>query len=238
MRFCGPAAIAAALLVAAPAHAGGVKTQLTFEYYAVDGRSALEVINSMLSKGPDHGGDHAYATTRVDVEPTLRHADSNGCSAGDLTLEARFTVTLPRHRAPATMSSSTRAQYNRLLGVLKTHELKHEKIFKGCLNEIHRQVMALPPARSCVAFSREVKAISDREWARCGELNQALDDQDGARHDSMPLIADALREVAAIQKRAAFSARSDSGQTEDRRRSTRAAPAGDPSDLIINPSTH
>ena len=237
MGICGPAACAAALLMAAPAFAGGIKTQLNYEYYAVDGRSALDVINSMLRHGPDYGGDHAYATTKVDVDPKLAPSAGGSCSGSNLTLEARFTVTLPRHSAPATMAPSTRAQYSRFLGELKTHELKHEKIFKGCLDVIQRQVRSLPPAPSCAAFSQQVQAISDREWARCRVLNQALDDHDGARHDSMPLIADALKEVASIQSRAAFAPSRPEDRHTENRRPARNALSGDPSDLVINPST-
>ncbi|MGE0231131.1 MAG: DUF922 domain-containing protein, partial [Flavobacteriaceae bacterium] len=205
MRVLRLAACAAALLTVVPAMAGGVKSQLNYDYYAVEGRSPLEVINSMLSSGPRHGDGHAYATTKVDVEPQLSYAEGAGCRAGDLTLQAEFTITLPRHRAPAMMTSSTRAQYDRLLAMLKTHELKHEKIFNDCMQAMHRQIMALPPAPSCVAFSRQVKEISDREWARCGVLNQALDEHDGARHDTLPLIADALKDVARAEASVAFS---------------------------------
>lgn len=222
----------AAILMTAPAWAGGVKQQIEYKHYAVEGASALQVINSMLRAGPDYGGAHAYATTQVDVEPAMSRSLENGCRAEDLTLNARFTITLPRHGAPGQLGFATRRQYERLVGILKAHELEHQRIFRGCLDEMHKQIMALPPARSCAAFSRQVRAISDREWARCKVLNQALDDRDGARHDELPLIADALREAAQAQARAAFAP--TRAPRETGRRIEAMTPSGDPSELVVN----
>lgn len=199
------AAMILVLMPGAQALAGGVKSATDYLEYPVSGDSALAIVQSMLAGGPHYNGGHAYATTEVKVDPDTVQDTSNGCRAADLTLNARFTISLPRHNSRARLSSRVGREYDSLHKVLLEHENKHRQIFLGCLNRMHQRIMALPAADNCAAFSRQVKRITDEEWENCRALNQALDLKDGRRHDTLPLIATALAEAnGARRSTAAF----------------------------------
>lgn len=205
-RLAGSAGIAItmAALIAAPALAGGVVGKTRYEYYTISGTSALDMVQSMLKKGPGYERGHAYALIEAKVKPVTKNSRGPGCKAADLTLNAQYTITLPRHEAPAALPSSVRKNYQRLSTILKSHEEKHRTIFNGCLKRMHQRIMALPAAKSCVVYSREVKKITKEEWARCDQINAALDKRDGNRHDTLPLIAQALNEAATARSQVAF----------------------------------
>lgn len=221
------------MLAAAPAFAGGLKTSLEYQYYAIDGQTSLQIVASMLQQGPRVNRRHAYATTQTKISHDLDFNGGGNCEAPDLTLTARFTVTLPRHRSPASMSPAVRGQYNRLMKIVLDHENEHVRLHKACVQRIQGRISQLNKPRSCNEFMWQAKTIVKEEWARCEEQDEALDKRDADRHDRLPLIADALKEVDQVKARAA--ANSSSRGSGGGSRASAFAPSGDPSDLVVNP---
>ncbi|MCB1474648.1 MAG: DUF922 domain-containing protein [Rhodobiaceae bacterium] len=219
------------MLAAAPAWAGGLKTSVEYQYYAIDGRTPLQVVASMLQQGPRVNRRHAYATTQTKIENGLGFNGGGNCEAPDLTLQAKFLVTLPKHRSPGSLPASTRTQYNRLMKVILDHENEHVRLHKACVQKMYSRISRLQKPRSCNEFMWQAKAIVKEEWARCEQQDEALDSRDADRHDRLPLIAEALKEVDQAKARAA----SNTTQSRSSRSSASAfAPTGDPSDLVIN----
>lgn len=220
-------------LAAVPASAGGLKTGVDYKYYAIDGRTSLEVVASMLRQGPRVNRNHAYATTQTRISDDLDFNGAGNCEAPDVTFTARFVVTLPKHRSPGSMPSSVRGQYNRLMKIILDHENEHVRLQKVCVQKMYNRISKITRPRSCNEFMWQAKAIVKEEWSLCKKQNDALDSRDRDRHDRMPMIAEALKEVEQI-KAARAAGQTSQPRSSGGSRASAFAPTGEPSDLVIN----
>src|SRR5436305_4430896 len=71
-------------------------TTTKYQYYSINGTSALEVYKSMLVRGPRVNGAKAYAATSAQTAPSGYMVAGQSCRARNLKLKIDFVIQLPR----------------------------------------------------------------------------------------------------------------------------------------------
>jgi predicted secreted Zn-dependent protease len=158
-----------------------------YSYYAVNGRSAEEVYQAMLSRGPKVNGVRAYAATTATTTQGGHMAQGGSCKIQNYKLSLEFVIKLPKIRNEKVLSAGDRKRWQQFASFLKKHEEHHRTIWLGCAAELERRVKAIK-VKSCDATSRRAQALWDKIRAACSRKHDAFDTAEQKRLMQHPFV--------------------------------------------------
>jgi predicted secreted Zn-dependent protease len=196
----GGLVLASSLAMARPAN------NTAYEYYTVAGRSAAELHNNMIRRGPHLSGKNAYALTTMKSAQTGKLVQGKTCRASDYNVNMSFRMRLPRLRPGVKLSGAERGRWNAFAAFVRNHEETHRAIWLGCANEMERRVRTIS-AKSCGAWEAAEKKIVASIVFSCNAKHQAFDSAEQRRLAHHPFVRAAfgggVKAVAAKKRRKA-----------------------------------
>lgn len=177
----GALALASGLALARPAN------DTAYEYYTVAGRSAAELHNNMIRRGPHLSGKNAYALTTMKSAQTGKLIQGKTCRVSDYNVNMSFKMRLPKLREGMKLSGTERGRWNAFAAFVRKHEETHRAIWIGCANDIERRVRAIS-ARSCGAWEASEKKIVASIVFSCNAKHQAFDSAEQRRLARHPFV--------------------------------------------------
>ncbi len=168
VAMCLPIAVWASF-----AHAGTIATT-RYDYYAISGKTLVDIYDSMLRRGPHVDGAKAYASTSATSSQEGKLVGRNNCRIEDYRLKIDFVIRLPKIKEETKLSSAERTRFQRFSQFLKKHEETHRSIWLECAAKLGAKVAKIS-AKSC----NEAETRSEKLWAEmrrsCNQRHQAFD---------------------------------------------------------------
>jgi predicted secreted Zn-dependent protease len=164
----GALVLASGVALARPAN------DTAYEYYSVAGKSAAEIHNNMIRRGPHLSGKNAYALTTMKSAQTGKLIQGKTCRVSDYNVNMSFKMRLPRLRDGVKLSGAERGRWNAFAAFVRRHEETHRAIWLGCAKEMERRVRAIS-AKSCGAWEAAEKKIVAAVVSSCNAKHQAFD---------------------------------------------------------------
>ena len=178
------------------AHAAGPKVAVNYQYYAVSGTSAVQLMRDLHLHGPTVDGAGAYAMTESSFSQSGQMVQGKGCSAPRYTIGMSFTITLPAAQDLPEASTRVRKAWRSFYGFVKKHEETHKAIWLSCAATMQSKIRALR-TKTCEALQSRATQILESESAKCRRKHDAFDRSERSRLRAQPLIQQALRALKA-----------------------------------------
>jgi predicted secreted Zn-dependent protease len=172
------------------------KSTTHYSFYQVKGKSAQEVYNAIMSRGPMVNGVKAYASTSATSSHEGKLLPGQQCSVIDYRITIDFTILLPRLANEKALKSTTRKRWRSFSAFLKSHEEKHRAIWLECAQELEDQVRALR-ADNCEEIDREAARLWDQVHAQCNLRHDVFDSAEQKRLAVHPFVSQVTRQSRA-----------------------------------------
>ncbi|HHN72565.1 MAG TPA: DUF922 domain-containing protein [Thermopetrobacter sp.] len=178
----------AALAVAAPEAAAELHITHSRGVFPVRGQTPTAVVRDLLRSGPLVSGQHAFARTRMKATMEAEFRGVRGdCRVRRLRLRVSFRTLLPRAVSYRRFSPPLRREWRAFVKALRRHENKHQRIWKGCLQDADRRLRRMR-ASSCGSLDARVKAAFRRILGRCDARHEAFDRSERAKALRLPFV--------------------------------------------------
>jgi predicted secreted Zn-dependent protease len=177
--------------------AAGPKVVVSYQYYPVSGKTALELMRNLHLHGPTVAGAGAYATIQSAFSESGAVVQGKGCRVPRYTIGMSFTITLPVAQDLPEASPRVRKAWQSFYNFVKRHEETHKAIWVGCATAMQAQVRALS-ARSCEVLQQRAAQIVARGQAQCRRKQDAFDRSERSRLKAQPLLQQALRALKVL----------------------------------------
>lgn len=168
------ACLAICLSLPAASAVAGTIASTSYQYYFVSGRSAVDLYDSMLKRGPHVDGEKAYAATSATSSQDGRLVQGKSCRIEDYKVKINFVIRLPKLRDAAKLPAAERQRFDRFAQFLRRHEETHRSIWLDCAAGLEAKVDRIV-AKTC----GEAEAKADRLWTdmrkSCALKHQAFD---------------------------------------------------------------
>jgi predicted secreted Zn-dependent protease len=158
-----------------------------YDYYLISGRSAADLYNAMLKRGPRVDGDEAYAATSATSSQHGQLVAGKTCRMRDYRVTIDFVIRLPKLKTPASLPTADRRRFQQFMDFLRQHEETHRAIWLQCAAELEARAARLG-AKSCSAL----EARSEKLWTdvrrTCSLRHQAFDAKEQKRLLQQPFL--------------------------------------------------
>lgn len=150
-----------------------------------------ESVERYAFSAPDIGAayDAMYAASPVTIDGTARsaaadydwvwwfwpEADGAGCSAARVVIDGTSTIILPHWQDVADAPAQARAEWQRHMAALRSHERQHVEIARAVAEEMADALQAMPPEPTCAAFEQRARQISEHYFDEAARRNAAFD---------------------------------------------------------------
>lgn len=182
---------------AAPAaDAAGPKVAVDYQYYAVNGTTAVQLMRDLHLHGPTVDGAGAYASTQSAFSESGQVVQGKGCSVPRYTIGLSFTITLPAAQDLPEASPRIKKAWRSFYSFVKKHEETHKSIWVSCAATMQAKVRALR-MKTCDGLQSRAAQIIESESAKCRRKHDAFDRSERSRLKAQPLIQQALRALKA-----------------------------------------
>ena len=137
------------------------RSNVSVDYYAIDGDSTAALDREIRRKGPRIAdGRHAVAVARIKMQPRVRYAPGqSGCRVSSAKVHVDARVTLPRFVGQNRASRKVNEAWNNIDRYTRLHEAVHVEIAFRFAKVMERELLALPPKRNC-ALAREAASAT------------------------------------------------------------------------------
>lgn len=169
-----PAALAAGIAAAVSAADAGTITSTRYDYYLISGRSAAELYDAMLHRGPHVDGDKAYAATSATSSQHGKLVAGNSCSVRDYSVRIDFVIRLPKLRVGAALTRTERQRFQQFSSFLRHHEETHRSIWLDCAAKLEEKVDRIS-APTCGEAERRSESLWQDMRKSCSLKHQAFD---------------------------------------------------------------
>ena len=149
-------------------------TTTKYQYYSINGASALEVYKSMLDNGPRVNGAKAYAATSAQTLPTGYAVDGQTCRAHNLKLKINFVIQLPQMTNENRLPPLIRSKWQQFSEFVKKHEETHRSIWMGCAREFEARAASLRSG-DCESVDAEAAQLWNEIRMSCDRKHAAFD---------------------------------------------------------------
>jgi len=163
------------------------KSKTKYTYYAISGKSARNLYQQMISRGPHVSGDRALAATSVTTQQTGDLGGKSSCRVRNYKLTMDFTIRLPKVANEKALSPRLRRNWRKFYKFVRAHERRHRAIWIGCANSIERQVRKLR-SKSCRKVDSQANKIFKQVSASCSRKHDAFDRAEQKRLARHPLV--------------------------------------------------
>lgn len=168
--FLHPAsALALALFLFGPAVAEAASVTRTYSYFTIGGASLEDLQEQLNTRGPvvkSTGQRHPGATVMEFTKRLQYRGRKGACRIGKADVSVKASITLPRWTAPKNASAEARLVWDTLSSDIKRHEEAHVNIAKKYANEIERELLAVPPQKTCEIAAEKGREVFRRGLAR------------------------------------------------------------------------
>lgn len=178
------------------AQAAGPKVAVNYQYYAVNGTSAVQLMRDLHLHGPTVDGAGAYATTESSFSESGQLVQGKGCSVPRYTIGLSFTITLPAAQDLPDASPRIKKAWRSFYGFVKKHEETHKAIWISCAASMQAKIRSLR-MKTCEGVQSKAAQILESESAKCRRKHDAFDRSERSRLKAQPLIQQALRALQA-----------------------------------------
>jgi predicted secreted Zn-dependent protease len=168
------------------------KVSTKYTYYNINGGSARNLYQQMISRGPHVSGERALAATSAETRQRGEFVSGSSCRVKNYEISINFTMRLPKVANERKMPKRLRAHWRKFYKFVRRHEERHKQIWVACARDVERRVRAIR-ARSCSAADREANRIFKTVAAACEKKHDAFDRAEQKRLSRNPLIVAAKR---------------------------------------------
>lgn len=168
------------------------RTKTKYTYYTISGKSARNLYQQMVSRGPHVSGDRALAATSVTTQQTGELSGNSSCRVRNYKLSMDFTIRLPKVRNEKSLAPRLRKTWKAFYKFVRRHEQRHRAIWIGCAANIEKQVRKIR-ASSCRKVDRLANSIFKKVSASCERKHDAFDKAEQRRLARHPLVVAAKR---------------------------------------------
>lgn len=206
------AATASAVLLSGIVHAKP-RTTTKYTYYSISGKSARNLYQQMVSRGPHVSGDRALAATSVTTQQTGELGGKSSCRVNNYKLSMDFTIRLPKVRNEKSLPPRLRKTWKAFYKFVRRHEQRHRSIWIGCAASIESQVRKIRSS-SCRKVDRLANSIFKKVSATCERKHDAFDRAEQKRLARHPLVIAAKRVPRKTRTAKAKRSNTGSGSTK------------------------
>ena len=183
--------LSAAITVPPPASAKP-RTKTKYTYYTISGKSARNLYQQMVSRGPHVSGDRALAATSVKTQQTGELSGKSTCRVRNYKLSMDFTIRLPKVRNEKSLTPRLRKRWKAFYQFVRRHEQRHRSIWIGCAKRIEREVRKVR-SKSCRKVDQKANEIFKKLSAACDKQHNRFDAAEQKRLARHPLVVAAQR---------------------------------------------
>ncbi|WP_117191240.1 DUF922 domain-containing Zn-dependent protease [Rhizobium terrae] len=155
----------------------------TYAYFKIGGRTAEDLDKELERRGPltrTTGHRHPGAT-EIKFGGDVTYVEKSGrCSVGGVRVTLRTHIILPRWANRGRATADLGFIWDTLSTDIKRHEERHAEIARNHARQLERELLTLPPARTCDALEKQVAEITrrsleshDREQLRFDQVEAA-----------------------------------------------------------------
>jgi predicted secreted Zn-dependent protease len=164
-----------------------------YVYYPIKGKSAVELYDAMISKGPHVNGAKAYASTSATSSQEGRLVAGEQCRVIDYKFTIEFVINLPRPESMKMLKGKTRQRWEAFSTFLRKHEETHRSIWLKCAKELEQQVRAIRED-DCDEVDRRAAELWETIRAQCNLKHDAFDAAEQKRLASHPFVRMVIRQ--------------------------------------------
>jgi predicted secreted Zn-dependent protease len=171
-------ALVAALAAATPLGAQAASLSKTYSYFAVTGKSAEQLENSMLKRGPKVGNSRSGhpGATKLTFSGGVKYDETKrGCRVASASYHVKANVILPLWRNRHKGDESLVFVWDTLSQDIRRHEESHIVIAKNHARMIEDKARALPAAADCKVLQKKVDALTEAILAKHDAAQQQFD---------------------------------------------------------------
>ena len=168
------------------------KVSTKYTYYKINGSSARNLYQQMISRGPHVSGERALAATSAETRQRGEFVSGSSCRVKNYEISINFTMRLPKVANERKMPKRLRAHWRKFYKFVRRHEERHKQIWISCARDVERRVRAIR-AKSCSAADRQANRIFRTIAAACEKKHDAFDRAEQKRLSRNPLIVAAKR---------------------------------------------
>jgi predicted secreted Zn-dependent protease len=152
-------------LEAAPEAPWG-RTTIDLRYYELAGTTE-EALREEIRSLRVARGMRSYGDTQWQIRTTYDFATSeNDCRPTRVDVLLELRVTLPRLRSPGALSDDERADWQRFVRALRSHEAGHKQIAVECAEQVATALAAVPRMR-CDALGDAMQSVTEEVTSTC-----------------------------------------------------------------------
>jgi predicted secreted Zn-dependent protease len=145
-----------------------------YQYYSINGNSALEVYKSMLNRGPRVNGAKAYAATSAQSSQAGFLVQGQSCRIRNYRVKIDFVIKLPRMTNEGRLPPLIRSKWQQFSTFLKKHEETHRAIWMGCAKEFEGKIASLKSG-DCDSLDTQAAQLWDKIRTACDRKHAAFD---------------------------------------------------------------
>jgi predicted secreted Zn-dependent protease len=168
-----------------------IRQNSSYNYFRIQGHSAVEIYKSLLKHAKGPAGHDAYATTTIQVFQKSRFSSGASCKLDQIELQAIFKISLPKLNSSPSTPSVARSWQN-FAGTLRNHEEHHRSLWMGCVGKLEAQVRNLQ-ASSCDSLKVKLKQSWKKIERLCMAENNAFDKAEQINLLKQPFIKMVVR---------------------------------------------
>ncbi|KQV81663.1 DUF922 domain-containing protein [Rhizobium sp. Root1220] len=147
-----------------PATAAVVATK-SYSYFTIKGKTADDLDLQLSTRGPTANGSSARhpGATKIRFGGEATYVQHDGrCSVGSAKVTVHTQIILPRWSSRKGASKQLSMIWDALSSDIKRHEERHAEIARNQARAMEKQILALPPQRSCERMQQLVSDVSTR----------------------------------------------------------------------------
>ena len=167
--------------------AANVRSQTTYDYFAISGQTAKQIYAALKAHGHVLGDADAMAATNVSLTPHPTFVAKPNCRMTGLTVDLTMKIHLPRLSNTGALAPELRRNWSLFAASLKTHEEHHRTLWTACAKRLEKRVLAISPG-DCRNFVAKYAAALKSGLAQCTADNQTFDTTEKIRFLGLPFI--------------------------------------------------
>lgn len=198
MRLRVGAALTAALLMAATCGGEAVARPVSttkYSFYTISGRSAVDLYNAMIRRGPHVNGSKAYAATSAASSQQGLLEPGKSCRIKNYKFKIDFTIKLPKFANEKALPAETRERWRQFSAFLRQHEETHRSIWLKCGEELEAKIASIR-GKTCDQADKTAAAMWDQMRNSCGRKHAAFDAAEQKRLIKHPFVKLVLKSAA------------------------------------------
>ena len=157
----------------------GLTVDVRYDYYAVEGTAAREILNSMQRNGPSDGDESFFAITSAQSGFRYLPVETpQGCTLDEIGVQTEITVTLPKWVDVKSATPALQETWEHFMSRLLQHERWHIDASKTAAEEFYAVLFDLQQPTCAQLDShakRMIQNISDRSARQNVEYDRDTD---------------------------------------------------------------